>query len=445
VKPDVFLVVTHDTGRYFGAYGRGTETPNFDDLAKDSLIFKNYFAVGPFCSINRAVLQTGKYPHANGVMGLVNPHLIWTLNPGEKNWARHLHSAGYETYLFGFQHETKTPQEFYDHVVPFPGDHAQDVLPAVADFVKKKSRDSPVYASIGTFETHRPFYDAYYEVNPFWKKTPHDSVQVPPYLPDVDMVRYDLAGLWSSVNYFDHYLGELVKALDEFEREYLLVVTVDHGIPFPRAKSTLYDAGLETALLIKGDRVKEGVNEDLLSSVDLLPTLLDYLSLPIPQDLQGKSFLQSLTGKGKGDEYVIAQKNWHDDYDPIRAIRTKDHKLIWNLEERPLLSLPLDLLESETAQAMKDDFLRHRPTFELYDLRNDPYELHNLADTPAYQGLKEELFGKLLKAMKDLGDPFLDPLYGRKLMDAYPLGLYRRDLWKGDIKYTVRPLRRASL
>jgi len=440
MNPDIFMVITHDTGRYFGAYGRKTETPNFDDLAKQSLLFKNFFAVGPFCSINRAALQTGRYPHANGVMGLINQRLMWTLNPNEKNWARHLAGAGYETYLFGFQHETKTPQEFYDHVVPFKGDHAQDVLPAVAEFVKKKGHGKPVYVNAGTFETHRPFYDSVYENNPAWKRTKHEDVVVPPYLPDNDLVRYDLAGLWSSVNYYDHYLGQLIEALDAAERDYLLFVTVDHGIPFPYAKSTLYDAGLETALLIKGDRVRSGTSEELLSSVDLLPTLLDFLSLPVTSNIQGKSFRQLLEGSGHGDEYIIAQKNWHDDYDPIRAIRTKDYKLIWNMEERPKLSLPLDILESESAQALEDDFLKHRPALELYDLRNDPYELNNLIDVPGYQGLREELFMKLLSAMKDLNDPFLDPTYGRKLMELHPLDLYRRDMWRGDIKYTVRPL-----
>ena len=440
MKPDIFMIITHDTGRYFGAYGRKTVTPNFDDLAKESLVFKNFFAVGPFCSINRASLQTGTYPHFNGVMGLVNPRLIWTLKPGIKNWSAYLKEAGYETYLFGFQHETKTPSNYYDHVVPFQGDHAQDVLPAVADFVSKKDPSKPVYVNAGTFETHRPFYDPYYEKSKVWRRTSPDEVDVPPYLPDTDMVRYDLAGLWSSVNYFDFYLGQLIKTLDEKERDYLLFVTVDHGIPFPRAKSTLYDAGLETALLIKGSRVRTGVSDELLSSVDLLPTLLDFLSLPIPEEVQGKSFSPLLTGSGKGDEYIIAQKNWHDDYDPIRAIRTRDYKLIWNMEERPLLSMPLDILESESAQAMQDDFLRHRPTFELYDLRKDPFELNNLADAPAYQGIRQELFSKLIKAMKDLNDPFIDPTYGKKMMQTYPLGLYRRDLWKGDIRYTVRPV-----
>jgi len=435
------MVITHDTGRYFGAYGRKTQTPNFDDLARDSLVFDNFFAVGPFCSINRAVLQTGRYPQANGVMGLVNPKLMWTLNPQEKNWARHLKGLGYETYLFGFQHETKAPASFYDHVVPFNGDHSKDVLQAVADFLRKKDGQAPIYVNAGVFETHRPFYDEYYEKDPLWNRTSPEEVIVPPYLPDVDLVRYDLAGLWSSVNYFDHYLGELIKVIEEHRRHYILFVTVDHGIPFPRAKSTLYDAGLETALLIKGDQIRSGRSDALLSSVDVLPTLLDLLSAPLPKDLHGKSFLDVIEKGGRGDDYVLAQKNWHDDYDPIRAIRTKEYKFIWNMEERPLLSLPLDILQSESAQAMQDQFLAHRPTFELYDVRSDPFELNNLAEKPGYQGIKDDMFNALKSAMKKFDDPLLDPTYGKRMMSKYPLQLYRRDMWKGDIKYTVRPLR----
>lgn len=409
-QPNILLIICHDLGRHLPCYGvPGLETPNIDRLAAAGAMCTRYFATAPLCSPSRGCLLTGCYPHTNGLMGLVNRG--WDMPDHTPTLAQLLRDAGYVSYLFGLHHEKKDPRRMgYDHVPPARGpNHAETVLPSVAEFLhgaREATRGSPFLAVAGLSEVHRPFkQERYTAADPA-------AVAVPAYLPDHPGVREDLADLAGLVHAVDDALGTVLDALTDtgLDRRTLVLLTTDHGIAFPRAKSTLYDAGIGTALLARWPGViPSGAAVDaLLSNVDLLPTLLAAAGREIPAHVQGRSFWPLLLGEaGTGDEAVFAEKTYHDAYDPKRAVRTDRWKYIRNFEPGPELVLPADIAASPSAAAVADVAERPRADEELYDLQADAWERHNLAQDLKHGATVGEMRGRLLRWMEETGDPLL--------------------------------------
>jgi arylsulfatase A-like enzyme len=153
----------------------------------------------------------------------------------------------------------------------------------------------------------------------------------------------------------------------------------------PRAKSTLYDAGTGIALIVRPPRnsgIEPQVYDELFSGVDLLPTLIELLGLDVPEDIEGMSHATNLRTKPQDISpvrtEVYTSKTYHDSFDPIRAIRTKEYSYIENYAARPLLDLPWDIAESAPGRIMEPLVHTQRPERELYDLVEDPTESHNL-------------------------------------------------------------------
>jgi arylsulfatase A-like enzyme len=148
----------------------------------------------------------------------------------------------------------------------------------------------------------------------------------------------------------------------------------------------------------------------LYSRVDLVPTVLDALGLPVPDGLHGVSHAPLLHGRDTPAPRtaVFAGKTYHDDYDPGRCVRTDRYTLIRSFEDRPLLTLPLDIAASPTARGLGDDASRARPPVKLHNLAVDPWEQHNLADDPALAAVRADLTERLTRWQRDTGDPLLD-------------------------------------
>ena len=158
----------------------------------------------------------------------------------------------------------------------------------------------------------------------------------------------------------------------------------DHGPALPRAKSTLYDAGTGIAMIVRPPRdaaIGPRVYDELFSGVDLLPTLLGLLGIDAPADIEGISHARQpvvtrQTSPARTEVYTT--KTYHDSFDPIRAVRTKEYSYIENYAARPLLDLPWDIAESAPGQTVAPLVQTPRPARELYDLHEDPTESHNL-------------------------------------------------------------------
>jgi arylsulfatase A-like enzyme len=209
-------------------------------------------------------------------------------------------------------------------------------------------------------------------------------------------------------------VGRILQALDELglAESTCVVFATDHGAAMPRAKCTLYDPGIEVALLWRwpqGGVPRGRVVDELVSNVDVTPTLLEALGLPLPGRLQGRSFWPLLTGAGAYSPRteVFAEKTFHTYYEPMRAIRTARHKLIVNFEVSTVVDVPSDIRESPIYPLMLRQLNDVRPSIELYDLAADPWEQHNLADTPDVDAIQADLRQRLLRWMTETDDPLL--------------------------------------
>ncbi|OBJ00031.1 sulfatase [Mycobacterium sp. 1465703.0] len=382
-QDNVLIVHWHDLGRYLGAYGHpDVSSPRLDRLAAEGILFTRAHATAPLCSPSRGSLFTGRYPQNNGLIGLA--HHGWEYRDGIRTLPQILSESGWYSALFGMQHETSYPKRL--------GFDEFDVSNSYCDYVAEKADEwlrqnaeglvgQPFLLTAGFFETHRPY--------PRDRYTPAEraDVHLPDYLPDTPEVRGDLADFYGAISTADAAVGRLLDALADtgLDATTWVVFFTDHGPAFPRAKSTLYDAGTGIGMIIRpptNRRAAPRVYDELFSAVDLVPTLLGLLGIDAPADVDGVShaavLLEPDPQAAPVRDHVYTMKTYHDSFDPIRAIRTKDYSYIENYVPRPLLDLPWDIKESPSGQAVAPLVKASRPERELYDLRSDPTETTNL-------------------------------------------------------------------
>jgi arylsulfatase A-like enzyme len=343
-------------------------------------------------------------------MGLAHEPYGWRLRPGVTHTAQILADAGYSTTLVGMQHLVDRPaarELGYSSVLPVAP--AYEEADAAVGVLRELSRQlAPFYLEVGFEEPHRP-YD-------FGGAGPDSSlgVDVPGYLPDGPEARLDLAAFQGAIRQMDAGVGRLLHALDELDLadSTCVVFATDHGAAMPRAKCTLYDPGIEVALLwrwpsagIAGGRVVS----ELVSNVDVTPTLLDVLGLVTPPTIQGHSLWALLSGYGSYTprSEVFAEKTFHTYYEPMRAIRTDRHKLIVNFEVSTRVDVPSDIRQSPIYLLVREQFDVVREPVELYDLIEDPWEQHNLAARHEMASLDSDLRERLLNWMRTTDDPLL--------------------------------------
>jgi len=422
-KPNIISFITHDQGQFLGCYDspqtpNSLSTPNLDHIAEKGVKFTNYFCTAPQCSPSRGSIMTSRFPHQNGLMGLVNRG--WTLPEEEKTLPLYLKQKGYTTHLIGLHHVSRNPLTLgYDTIterffskkgieIDFLYNCKSVEEESFKFFNKHKNDDNPFYLSIGVEEVHRPFKQ--------WAEpVEQDSVKVPPFLPDNEMIRKELAGYYGAINRVDITIGRILNKLQEtgLKENTLFIFTTDHGSPFPRAKCTLYDPGIKTILIMyqpESSLFRGGkVIKSLLSNIDYLPTLLDLIGANIPEDIEGKSILPILRGeKEEIRTEIFAEKTFHELYDPIRGIRTQNYKYIRNFEKlETLYQIPTPTLMAPSGKFIKKFYEKPRRDEELYDLDNDPNEQFNLIGNPRYEDIALNLKDKLLDWMKKTHDPIL--------------------------------------
>lgn len=405
-SPNVLLIVVHDLGNRLGCYGYDTvPSPRLDELARDGVRFTSSFCTAPFCSPSRGSIITGEYPHVNGLMGLVN--LGWDWDATNRTIARALGEQGYVTYLFGLQHEVR--EELVEQLgFDWVSDRSQSrkcgtVAPMVERFLLERSAGAkPFYVRVGFSEVHRTF-DGYDPEDP-------DRVMLPGYIGDTKGAREDFAAYDGAIREMDAAVGRILDALERGgHRENTLVIfTTDHGIPFPRAKGTLYDPGIQTALLMRWPNGFPGgqVISPLVSNVDLFPTILEAVGAESPSDIQGRTLQPLLEGKSYiPREYVFAENTAWGNHN--RCVRTERFKFIHNYNRGPSLVLPADIEISLTRRDMGNEHLVSRPQFELYDLQNDPDEADNLAGKPERADEELRLSELLASIQEETKDPAL--------------------------------------
>ncbi len=436
-RPNVVLIIADDMAREdCGAYGNAAvRTPNIDRLAREGMRFDRAFVTASSCSPSRSSILTGRYPHNTGA-----DELHWPL-PGDRiSFVERLKAAGYWTAAAGKWHLGDAVKDRFDLVRE--ADPSGFQLGAGQDggsrmsakgageaksgcdrwvpVLRERPRDRPFFLWLASLDPHRDYEPG--AINP--PHRPADAV-VPPYLPDVPEVRADLAQYYDEIGRLDRFVGEVLAELDRqgVADETVVLFLSDNGRPFPRCKTTLYDSGIATPLLVRwpGHVRPGGRCEGLVSTIDIAPTVLKLAGLPPGATFQGKDFSPMLADpSARVRDLVFAERNWHDYAAHGRAARSERFKYIRNDDTARPLTPPADAVRSPTFRAMQRlnaggklppaqlaCFASPRPAEELYDVEADPHELVNLAGDPKLAG---EL-GRLRSALAS---------WGRATSDATP-------------------------
>jgi arylsulfatase A-like enzyme len=239
------------------------------------------------------------------------------------------------------------------------------------------------------------------------------GVTIPPYLPDSAAAYEEMAAFQGAVRQADAAVGRILELVERSGRETLIVFSADHGVAMPRAKCTLYDPGIRTALIVRwpdADVPAGTAVPELVSNLDVLPTILDAAGLPRRTEVQGTSFLALMRGEPlQAREVVYAEKTFHSYYDPMRCVRTARFKYIRNFETAFAVEVPGDVQRGLIFRADPWRYAvdRHQ-LVEFYDLDVDPLEQHNLAGRPELAGVQRELDQRLWQWMEETQDPLLE-------------------------------------
>lgn len=382
MKPNILYLHSHDTGRYVSPLGYGCITPKIQGLADGGVVFRNAHSAAPTCSPSRAALLTGRSAHAAGQLGLVNRG--FELPDPSLHLVHLLRSAGYRSALCGIQHLRRDPTTIgYDEIASTESKRAEHVAPAAVDYLSSVG-DDPFFLDVGFFETHRTFPPA---------TEPSDGVAVPSIFPDVPEIRRDMAEFRHSLRNMDAGVGMVLDALEGhgLARDTLVILTTDHGIAFPWMKCSLTDHGTGVMLVMRWPAGidRKGAIDELVSHVDILPTLCDLLDRPVPSASEGFSLVPMLRATGRADvaagdatwqrDELFAEINHHVAYEPTRSVRTNRYKLIRRFGADTSQQHPnwdgSPTKEFVIEHGLASDLLQRE---EMYDLWVDPLERHNL-------------------------------------------------------------------
>ena len=411
-QPNIMIVHCHDLGQYLHCYGVPTvQTPNIDHLAGEGVRFTRMYATASMCSPSRGSLLTGQYPARNGLIGLCGKDYRWELTDPTRHLSHVLRRSGYHTALFGYQHETHDPKTLgFDDLTcaDFPNPRSWgNSMPAdqrasdVAAFLKSETaRKRPFYLQFGTMEAHTP-YD--------WKACPPDSEKgtwIPPYClvdtsdPEADKLKRHIAGLQGSLHRLDCAVGIVLDALRDsgLEDNTIVLFSSDHGPELPRAKWTTYDAATRIGFLMRWPAAGLSGGRDcdvLLSNIDFVPTLADWLNLDLNHDLDGRSFAQALQADNPPADAVRDTVYGDFIYNLTYGMRTLTHSLSMNFR---------GWYSGRDAGTV--------PFLEVFDLTRDPYEQVSIADHPERADTCARLERQFWQHLKDTNDPVLKGDYG---------------------------------
>lgn len=475
---NVIFFITDDESPTLGCYGDPVaQTPAIDAIAEDGTVFENAFATTASCSASRSVVMSGLHNHLNGQYGHQHSwhkFASWH-NVISYSLPRVMARSGYRTGHIGKYHVA--PEEVYHYETYLKGNGRNAVAMAKASekFITEDS-DKPFFLYFATSDPHRgggKDETSESELKPdlFGNKPnrkSHDGVEevfydpdevpVPPFLPDTRETREELAQYYQSVSRIDQGLAELRRILEEagLWDKTMIVFTSDHGMAFSGGKTTVYEGGLKVPFVVRNPYEPErGVRHDaMISHIDITPSLLDFAGGLDHKTNRPKKYLnpdkywrekdyarkenrgprkgiESYHGKswipilGKPEakhwETIFASHTFHEIqmYYPMRVVRDKEYKLIWNIAHGLPYPFASDLWAASSWQAQHQKSMDapygqrtvgeyiHRPAFEFYKIGEDPHESENLASDPAYAEKLAEYKEKLKTFQEEMDDPWI--------------------------------------
>lgn len=442
---NILWLVCEDMGAYIPPFGDSTiQTPNLSRLASEGVLYPNLYSTSGVCAPSRFAIITGMYPSGAGANHMRTssypkvsgePPYEAVPPPQVKMFSELLREAGYycsnnnkKDYQF------KAPVTAWDESSSHA--HWRNRAPnqpffSIFNFVT--THESGLFEPYGIRKGEFRFYKAgdrsvkpaAWDAKTSGDETPvHVSKDtkfpVPPYLPDNEVIQRDMWKMYNNIAEMDKQLGVI---LEQLEADNLLDKTIiffyaDHGGPLPRQKRLIYDSGLNAPLIIRFPNKENAgtIDDQLISFVDMAPTMLALAQQTLPDYLQGRAFLNNSQPKRK---YIHAAADRFDEVtDVIRAVRDERFKYVRNYRPQQSYYLPLSYRERiptmKELLRLRDNgqlneiqaqwFRPQKDSLELFDCLSDPYELHNLANDPKYSNKLKELSEEMDRWLRKIGD-----------------------------------------
>ena len=434
-RPHILFAIADDWGwPHAGAYGDPVvKTPTFDRLAKEGVLFHHAYISSPSCTPSRGAILTGQWHWR--LEGAGN---LWSVFPDKfTTYPEQLAEAGYATGHSGKAWGPGRPETKNREL-------AGKRYKGFRKFLSDRDKSSPFCYWLGSSDPHRPYKlgsgkESGMDI---------DKVVVPGCFPNVDEVRSDVADYYFEVQRFDALVGDALKALEEIGEldNTIVLMTGDHGMPFPRCKSNLYDTGTRVPLAVRwGNEIKAGREvTDFVSTTDLAPTFLSLAGIDIPAEMTGRNLSTLLQSEKSGrvqtdwnsiifgkERHVPSQEAPDMGGYPSRGLRTDDYLLIRNIrpdrwpngtpdfehaaipgtwygdtDNGPTKTYIVENRDKDSMHRAKYELcFAKRPVYELYDLRKDPEQLENVAGQSGYTEIQQKLQTELTARLKATDDP----------------------------------------
>jgi arylsulfatase A-like enzyme len=432
-QPNVVLIIADDVSADFSCFDGQIQTPNIDRLAQQGVRFENAYVTASSCSPSRCSIITGRYPHNTGA-----PELHMDLPEGQFQFPLALKDAGYYTAQAGKWHMGDAPRPAFDKIYddPYPVDPTGSKQWVKS--LQERPKEQPFFMWFASYDAHRPW-------EPDTVEKAHDPamINLPAGVPDTPKSRQDIASYYDEIRRFDRYVGFVIAELKHqgvFDNT-LIILLGDNGRPFPRSKTTLYDNGMKTPLIVhwpKGKFEDGALSTSLVSSIDIAPAILEAAGIEIPPQVQGVSLLPMCRQpEVQTREVVYGERNWHVQRACGRMIRKGD--LVYIRDFTPnnysfqmvdhekgayaeLLRLKkegkLSPIEAETFSIQRDEEM-------LFNVLIDSQQVVNLVSNPEYEkeldyfrntlSTWQERSGDSLPALEEMTPDRHDPVSFKRL------------------------------
>jgi uncharacterized sulfatase len=430
-RPNLIIYMSDDHGLLFSEpYGaHAIHTPNLAQFAAEGMKFTHAFNTSPSCGPSRTSMLTALWPARHGAEPNHRPP-----KPGVTGLPAQLKSLGYETACIGKIAHNDFAKYYNFDFVRGPNVGATDT-DAVEQFLATRDKFKPLCLFFGSHYPHVPWV----------KNEGYDpaGVTLPPTLVDTPETRRQCTDYYTSVSHTDGLAGKFRALVQKHvPGDSLFIYTSDHGAQWPFAKWDLYDAGIRVPFIaIWPGKLKPGsTNDAMISTADLMPTFIELAGGKVPDGLDGRSFAPLLLGKAKRHrDRMFDTQSGDGDFNvyPSRSLRTREWKYILNLHPefqhqthdtrhrvgngiRYWNSWVEEAKTNPAAAAVVKRFVE-RPAEELYDLKADAYEMHNLAGDPKQASRLASMRAELKAWMKEQGDT--QTVFGKPLLIGEPVTL----------------------
>lgn len=417
-RPNILLIVSEDNSEHLGCYGeQRVHTPHLDSLASGGVRYTRAYVPYSVCSPSRAAFLTGLYTRQTGHIGLATHR--FSMYRDFKTIPAYLRQAGYYTGFLGKTHVNpeRIVEDYIDHCAirnsNFGKTISIETYASEARTVMENAAkaNKPFLLIINYADAHRKFIGK--SKNGFPTRQVTEPVEPFPWIgSDTPRLREETRDYFNCMNRLDEGVGMVLKNLDEMNvRDDTLIIYIsDHGADFPRGKGSIYENGTRIPMIVNYPQnfPRGKVESGLVSTIDILPTMLRAARLPVPEKLPGIALQDIDSGRSPSRKYIHTFTTGSSPNLLYMQFGVRDarYKLVYN-PDRALNRLAESRYRN--SQLPVDQHVQsflHPPEYELFDLQEDPYEWKNLADSAEHKPIRERLFKAMLDFQREIKDPF---------------------------------------